>query len=76
MTADDCALTVSGTAESGFYVIKPYPRTPGTVGYVAGPFATNAEAWRWIERHEGEPVSPSEKRAEFGFSRPVNGGAA
>lgn len=38
-----------------------------------GPFDTNAAAWRWIERHEGEPVSASEKRAEFGFTQSGRG---
>jgi hypothetical protein len=28
---------------------------------IAGPFATHAQAWRWIDRREGEPVSRSEQ---------------
>lgn len=74
MTNSDFPLTVTGTRESGFVVVEVYPNTPGTVGYVAGPFSTNSEAWRWIERHEGEPVSASEKRAEFGFAQAAKGG--
>ncbi|SHF60362.1 hypothetical protein SAMN02745157_2520 [Kaistia soli DSM 19436] len=25
---------------------------------LAGPFPTMAEAWRWIDRYEGEPITP------------------
>lgn len=32
---------------------------------LAGPFATDREAWRWVDRHDGEPISPAEKRTEF-----------
>lgn len=39
----------------------------------AGPFPGSAAAWRWIERHEGEPVSASEKRGGFGFSQFAKG---
>jgi hypothetical protein len=74
VSTSDFPLTVSGTGESGLLVVKIYPRTPGTVGYVAGPFNTNAEAWRWVERHEGGPINPSQKRAEFGFSQFGKGG--
>ncbi|WP_181176946.1 hypothetical protein [Mesorhizobium sp. B2-6-4] len=31
---------------------------------LAGPFPTNAEAWRAADRLEGAPISPSEKRAD------------
>lgn len=40
---------------------------------VAGPFATLAEAWRWIDRHEGDPVSRSEKVSEFIWSKGLGG---
>jgi hypothetical protein len=31
----------------------------------AGPFDTNADAWRWLDRVNGEPISRAEKVAEF-----------
>jgi hypothetical protein len=34
---------------------------------VAGPFATHAQAWRWIDRNEGEPISRSELVSEWFF---------
>ena len=30
-------------------------------------FATHAQAWRWIDRKKGEPVSRSEKVSEWLF---------
>jgi hypothetical protein len=30
---------------------------------IAGPFDTNAEAWRWIDRKQGEPVNRQEATA-------------
>jgi hypothetical protein len=35
----------------------------GTV--IAGPFKTNAAAWRWIDRQNGEPISRSEDVGEW-----------
>ncbi|AZO23847.1 hypothetical protein EJ070_26305 [Mesorhizobium sp. M1E.F.Ca.ET.045.02.1.1] len=32
---------------------------------LAGPFPTNAEAWRVLDRLEGQPISPAEKRADW-----------
>lgn len=32
---------------------------------LAGPFETSAEAWRWIDRHEGEPISKGESTAQW-----------
>lgn len=32
---------------------------------LAGPFKSNGEAWRWIDRQNGEPVSQSEKVTEW-----------
>lgn len=32
---------------------------------LAGPFPTNAEAWRAADRLEGSPISPAEKRADW-----------
>lgn len=34
---------------------------------LAGPFETSAEAWRWIDRHSGDPISKSEDRAQWAF---------
>jgi hypothetical protein len=38
---------------------------------LAGPFESNAEAWRWLDRHEGQPVSRSEAVGEWMFERSV-----
>jgi hypothetical protein len=32
-------------------------------------FTTNAEAWRWIDRHEGETISRSEAVSEWIWSK-------
>ena len=32
---------------------------------IAGPFETNAEAWRWLDRRDGEPISRQEKVSEW-----------
>jgi hypothetical protein len=32
---------------------------------VAGPFESNALAWRWIDRRTGDFVSPREKRSQW-----------
>ncbi|MCA0342869.1 MAG: hypothetical protein LCH99_24465 [Proteobacteria bacterium] len=40
---------------------------------VAGPFDTNAEAWRWIDRHQGETLSKAEDRAEWAFKQSAGG---
>ena len=34
-------------------------------GIVHGVFTTQADAWRWIDRHEGEPINPAEKRSDW-----------
>lgn len=31
-------------------------------------FASQAEAYRWIDRREGDPTSPAEKRSDFSSS--------
>ncbi len=36
-----------------------------TGSVVAGPFTTNAAAWRWIDRREGEPISRSEAVSDW-----------
>lgn len=28
-------------------------------------FASSSDAWRWIDRQEGEPISPAEKRTAW-----------
>lgn len=43
---------------------------------LAGPFETSAEAWRWIDRHTGDPINRSEKTAEWVFQKMADGGAA
>jgi hypothetical protein len=42
-------------------------------GKRAGPFTTNAAAWRWLERHNGEPTTPAEHRRDYGWRMFVNG---
>jgi hypothetical protein len=32
---------------------------------VAGPFVTNESAWRWLDRHEGEPSSSMLRRSSL-----------
>lgn len=34
-----------------------------------GPFDTNSQAWRWIDRHHCQPVSKAEDRGDFAFDR-------
>lgn len=41
----------------------------------AGPFATNDEAWRALDRLVGEPISPAEKRTDWMVARYLNEGA-
>lgn len=42
---------------------------------LAGPFDTSAQAWRWLDRHEGEPISPAEKKSEWIVGKFLAGGA-
>lgn len=42
---------------------------------VAGPFKTNCEAWRWIDRFTGQPISPAEKKSEWIAAKIIGGGA-
>ncbi|MFC5421047.1 hypothetical protein ACFPOB_15930 [Bosea eneae] len=39
-------------------------RSPDGV-VLAGPFATNAEAWRALDRIERQPVSPQEEKTDW-----------
>ncbi|TIP06638.1 MAG: hypothetical protein E5X72_00030 [Mesorhizobium sp.] len=43
---------------------------------LAGPFSTNAEAWRAVDRLEGSPISPAEKRADWIASKILSAGLA
>lgn len=52
------SMTVIRTADSEWLVVDD-GRT------VAGPFETSAEAWRWIDRYEGEPISRAEQSSTW-----------
>ncbi|MBZ9888959.1 hypothetical protein LB559_13500 [Mesorhizobium sp. BR1-1-3] len=43
---------------------------------LAGPFPTNAEAWRAVDRLEGSPISPAEKRADWISTKILSSGPA
>ncbi|RWH32460.1 hypothetical protein [Mesorhizobium sp.] len=49
--------------EGGFVVIDD--NSPNGSRKLAGPFPTHGEAWRALDRMEGEPISPAEKRADW-----------
>lgn len=34
---------------------------------IAGPFETNADAWRWIDVQEGQPLSKAEDLSAWRF---------
>jgi hypothetical protein len=36
---------------------------------IAGPFPTNAEAWRWIDRSQGDPISRAEQVSQWIFDK-------
>lgn len=40
---------------------------------VAGPFDTNAEAWRWIDRQEGSPISRGEAVSDWIWAKQAGG---
>jgi hypothetical protein len=40
---------------------------------LAGPFETHAEAWRWIDRHDGQAISPHENRSQWSWNMYVQG---
>ena len=40
---------------------------------IGGLFETNAEAWRWIDRQEGQPLSKSEDRGDWVFGQIAGG---
>lgn len=35
--------------------------------HLAGPFDSNSQAWRWIDHHEGDPISKSEATAQWSW---------
>lgn len=55
------------SSEAGYVVLSDDGRQ------LAGPFASNAEAWRALDRLDGDPVSPAEKRTDFATSRLLRG---
>lgn len=40
---------------------------------LAGPFDTSSEAWRWIDRHDGEPISKGESTAQWLWDKTARG---
>jgi hypothetical protein len=46
----------------------------GQGAVLAGPFATNAEAWRVLDRLERKPVSPAEDKVDWLWSLSTGGG--
>lgn len=52
-------MTVIEAPDGGGWVVISRGET------LAGPFPTNAEAWRAADRLEGSPISPAEKRADW-----------
>lgn len=59
----DIMVVQRGTGDGiGYFVVKDY-FDPA----LAGPFFSHAEAWRWIDRHSGDPINKSEDRAQWAF---------
>lgn len=54
-------------SEGGYVVLS------GDHTVMAGPFGTNAEAWRALDRLDGQPINPAEKRTDFATSRALRG---
>lgn len=44
--------------------------------FVAGPFGTQAEAWRYHDRLISDPISPAEQRADYGAMKFLSSGPA
>jgi hypothetical protein len=42
-------------------------------GVIIKTLSSNAEAWRWIDRHKGEAVSRAEHVSEWIWSKIANG---
>lgn len=55
---------------NGGYAVAGDDLTP-----IVWPFDTRSEAWRWIDRQAGEPISPAEKKSDWIVSK-ILGGAA
>lgn len=55
-------MTVYHNRDRGFFVVDG-------LDVLAGPFETNAQAWRWIDRSEGVPISRSEAVSEWLFNK-------
>ncbi len=59
------APTVERQADGTFVVVAN--------GYIVSrPFASNAEAWRALDRMEGDPVSKAELKSEWLWSKIVS----
>ncbi len=43
---------------------------------LAGPFKTNSDAWRWMDRYAGEPIPKAEQRSQWLFEQMELHGAA
>lgn len=66
-------MTVIGN-KRGEYRVCATTGLVGTGSILAGPFETQAEAWRWIDRHSGEPISPAEKKSDWIVGKILGGG--
>lgn len=53
--------------ETGYFVVG------GTGEVLAGPFPFNSAAWRWIDRHDGSPISKAEQTAGWLWDKMVHG---
>ena len=40
---------------------------------IAGPFQTNADAWRWMDRETNQPVSRAEEVSDWIFQKSAGG---
>jgi hypothetical protein len=50
--------------DDGTYVV-----VDGNEIVIAGPFYSHREAYRWIDRQEGEPINRSEKVSDYFLSQ-------
>lgn len=41
-------------------------------GNMIGPMDTSAEAWRALDRHVGDPISPAESRSDYAFTKSMD----
>lgn len=63
-------MTVVQASDGGGWVVVSRGET------LAGPFPTNAEAWRAADRLEGSPISPAEKRSDWISNKILSKGPA